>query len=114
MPVDLVEELIEDEYRTIALSPELRDSIEQLILEDFDTLQAAAADERKDLEAQRTTLTAQRQKLLDARYAGAIPIDLLKQNRTASPPSSATSSSNSALPATATNKAARPWPTAWI
>jgi site-specific DNA recombinase len=78
MPVDLVGELIEEEYRTIALSPELRDSIEQLILEDFDTLQAAAAGERRDLEAQRTTLTAQRQKLLDAHYAGAIPLDLLK------------------------------------
>ena len=78
MPVELIEELIEDEYRTIALSPELRDSIEQLIMEDFDTLQAAAADERRELEAQRTTLTAQRQKLLDAHYAGAIPLDLLK------------------------------------
>ncbi len=78
MPVDLIEELIEEEYRTIALSPDLRDSIEELILEDFDTLQAAAAGERHDLEAQRTTLTAQRQKLLDAHYAGAIPLDLLK------------------------------------
>jgi site-specific DNA recombinase len=78
MPVDLIEELIEEEYRTIALSPELRDSIEELILEDFDTLQETAADERRDLEAQRTVLTAQRQKLLDAHYAGAIPLDLLK------------------------------------
>jgi site-specific DNA recombinase len=78
MPVDLIEELIEDEYRTIALSPELRDSIEELILEDFDTLQEAASVERRDLEAQRAVLTAQRQKLLDAHYAGAIPLDLLK------------------------------------
>ena len=78
MPVDLVEELIEDEYRTIALSPELRDSIEELILEDFDTLQETASAERRELEAQRTALAAQRQKLLDAHYAGAIPLDLLK------------------------------------
>ena len=78
MPVDLIEELIDEEYRTIALSPDLRDSIEELILEDFDTLQEAASVERRDLEAQRTTLTAQRQKLLDAHYAGAIPLDLLK------------------------------------
>ncbi len=78
MPVDLIEELIDEEYRAIALSPELRDSIEELILEDFDTLQEAAAGERRDLEAQRSTLTAQRQKLLDAHYAGAIPLDLLK------------------------------------
>ena len=78
MPLALIEELIEDEYRTIALSPKLRDTIEEFVLEDFDSLQAAAADERKQLERQRVDLRAQRQKLLDAHYAGAIPLDLLK------------------------------------
>ncbi len=74
----MVEEIIEDEYRTIALSPALRDSIEELVLEDFDTLQAGSATERKQMDNQRIELTAQRQKLLDAHYAGAIPLDLLK------------------------------------
>ena len=78
MHVETIAELIEDEYRTIALSPELRDSIEELILADFDDLQAASAGERQQMEQQRIDLTAQRQKLLDAHYAGAIPIDLLK------------------------------------
>lgn len=78
MPISLIEELIEDEYRTIALSPELRDLVEQEILEDFDAIHAAADTERKQLTQQRVELTAQRQKLLDAHYAGAIPIDLLK------------------------------------
>ncbi len=78
MPVELIEELIEDEYRTIALSPQLRDDIEELVLEDFDTLQKAAAGERQQMEQQRIELTAQRQKLLDAHYAGAVPLDLLK------------------------------------
>jgi len=86
MPVDLIEELIEDEYHTIALSQQLRDSVEELILADFDTLQAATSQERNDLEQQRSQLTAQRQKLLDAHYAGAVPLDLLKteQDRIAS------------------------------
>lgn len=86
MPAQVVEELIEEEYRTIALSPELRDDIEQLVLEDFDTLQEAAAGERQQMEQQRIDLNAQRQKLLDAHYAGAIPLDLLKleQDRIAS------------------------------
>ena len=86
MPVELIEELIEDEYRTIALSPQLRDDIEALVLEDFDTLQEAAAGERQQLEQQRIELTGKRQKLLDAHYAGAIPLDLLKteQDRIAS------------------------------
>jgi site-specific DNA recombinase len=78
MPISLIEELIEDEYRTIALSPQLRDDIEELVLEDFDSLQAAAAGERQQMERKRIELNAQRQKLLDAHYAGAIPLDLLK------------------------------------
>jgi site-specific DNA recombinase len=81
MPIQLIEELIEDEYRTIAISPQLRDDIEQLVLEDFDNLQAAAAGERQQMERQRIELTAQRQKLLDAHYAGAIPLDLLKSEQ---------------------------------
>ena len=78
MPIQLIEELIEDEYRTIALSPQLRDDIEELVLEDFDSLQAAAAGEQQQMEQQRIELTGKRQKLLDAHYAGAIPLDLLK------------------------------------
>lgn len=50
MPVELIEELIEDEHRTIALSQDLRDSIEEASLEDVDSLQAAAASERRDLD----------------------------------------------------------------
>jgi site-specific DNA recombinase len=78
MPMSLIEELVEDEYRTIALSPELRDSIEELVLEDFDALQASSQTERREFDRQRVDLTAQRQKLLNAHYAGAIPLDLLK------------------------------------
>ena len=81
MAAELIEELIEDEYRSIALSPELRDSIEELVLEDFDHLRDASAEERKQMEAQRIELAAQRQKLLDAHYAGAIPVDLLKSEQ---------------------------------
>ncbi|WP_298209095.1 recombinase family protein [Ferrimicrobium sp.] len=86
MSYEKIAELIEEEYRTIALSPELRDDIEELVLQDFDELQAGSADDRKLLEAQRVELTTQRNKLLEAHYAGAIPLDLLKseQNRIAS------------------------------
>ncbi len=81
MLVETIEELIEDEYHTIALSPALRDSIEELVLEDFDTLQAGSATERRQMESQCVELSAQRQKLLDAHYAGAIPLDLLKSEQ---------------------------------
>jgi DNA invertase Pin-like site-specific DNA recombinase len=78
MRVDALEQLVEGEYRTIALRPELRDIIEADILEDFETLQATASAERASLEKERTRLTTERQKLLNAHYAGAIPLDLLK------------------------------------
>ncbi|MHB1522223.1 MAG: recombinase family protein [Ferrimicrobium sp.] len=81
MSAETIEELIEGEYRTIALSPALRDSIEELVLEDFDALQAGSATERKQMESQCIELNAQRQKLLNAHYAGAIPLDLLKNEQ---------------------------------
>ncbi len=81
MSAEVIEELIEDEYRTIALSPALRDSIEELVLEDFDTLQAGSETEREQIESQRIELDAKRQKLLDAHYAGAIPLDLMKSEQ---------------------------------
>ncbi len=86
MSAELIEELIEDEYRTIVLSPQLRDNIEELVLEDFDALQAGSANDRKQMESQRIELVGKRQKLLDAHYAGAISLDLLKaeQDRIAS------------------------------
>ncbi len=56
----------------------MRDSIEELDLEDFDTLQAGSATEQKQMESKCSELGAQRRKLLDAHYAGAIPLDLLK------------------------------------
>ena len=65
----------------IALSPELRDSIEELVLEDFDALQAGSTTERKQMETQCIELGARRQKLLDAHYAGAIPLDLPKSEQ---------------------------------
>ena len=81
MAAELIEELIEDKYRSIALSPELRDSIEELVLVDFDQLREASEGDRTQMEAVRIELGAQRQKLLDAHYAGAIPIDLLKSEQ---------------------------------
>ncbi len=78
MPVDLVEELIEDEYATIALSPELRDQTEALILDDFDKLHADSSKDRRTAERRQSKLLAERDKLLQAHYAGAVPLDLLK------------------------------------
>lgn len=78
MPFSLIEQLIEDEYRTMALTPSLRDHVEETTLAEFDKLHDDTERLNTALEQQRTDLAAQRQKLLEAHYAGAIPIDLLK------------------------------------
>ena len=81
MDVGVVEELIEAEYRSIALSPELRDSVEVLVLEEFDRMHADTERHRADVERRVHDLKAQRAKLLEAHYAGAIPLDLLKSEQ---------------------------------
>ena len=81
MHADMIEGLIEDEYRTVALSPDLRDHVEDLVLAEFDELQAETTRESKQMKELRAELTAQRQKLLEAHYAGAIPLDLLKSEQ---------------------------------
>ncbi len=77
MPVELIEELIQEENRTIALAPGsgIRSRLSSSRTSTLSRLLRPGA---RDLENQQRLLTGQRQKLLDAHYAGAIPMDLLK------------------------------------
>jgi site-specific DNA recombinase len=81
--IERIEELVEEHYKTIELTPEVRDVLIEILTEDLATLQKQGASERKRLERQRRRLLDERSKLLQAHYADAIPLDLLKseQNR---------------------------------
>jgi DNA invertase Pin-like site-specific DNA recombinase len=76
--IERVEELVEEHYRTIELKPELGEVLQKLLSEDLALYQKKAASERKTLERRRSRLLAERAKLLQAHYADAIPLELLK------------------------------------
>jgi site-specific DNA recombinase len=73
-----VEERIEDLYRTVQLAPELQEGVHQLLIEEMTAVRTEADAEQRDLTGQRQRLINERAKLLQAHYAGAIPLDLLK------------------------------------
>ena len=77
---------IEDHYATVQLNRDLRLETEQTILEQIATLRETEVADRDRLIRQQRKLLDERAKLLEAHYAGAIPLDLLKteQDRIAS------------------------------
>ena len=72
-----VEKKIEDHYRRIQLEPTLRAGIETLVREEFQVTQTRMAAVRADLKREKDKFERQREKLMEAHYAGAIPVDLL-------------------------------------
>ena len=76
-----VEELVEEEYRSVQIPTDLRNQIESNILDDAAATRSEAERQQLDLDRQRTRLINQRSKLLQAHYAGAVPLDLLKSEQ---------------------------------
>ena len=79
--ISRVEELVEDEYRSVQIPTELRDRIESDMLEDASATRQETDRQQADLNRQRTRLINERSKLLQAHYAGAVPLDLLKSEQ---------------------------------
>lgn len=78
MYVPDVEAAVEDYYRTIEIPEHTVSALRGLVMAEFDQLHDIARRERHAYRAERTDLLAERGKLLQAHYAGAIPIDLLR------------------------------------
>ncbi|TQF73363.1 recombinase family protein [Rhodococcus spelaei] len=76
--IDVVEELVEDVYRTVQLAPEIRGQVEAMLRQDLQSTRDSAEAEQRDLTTQKERLTNERARLLQAHYAGAVPLDLLK------------------------------------
>jgi hypothetical protein len=79
--IDTVEELIEHHYATIQLPAQLRDIIEDRLRADLEAHYQEARAKHARLEKQRARLLAEREKLLQAHYAEAVPLDLLRQEQ---------------------------------
>jgi site-specific DNA recombinase len=76
--IETVEGLIEDRYLTVQLAPDLRERLERLLSDELGLNRAAAEVEELALTKQRARLLNERAKLLQAHYARAVPVDLLK------------------------------------
>ena len=83
--IDEVEEQIAQYYGKIRLDPVLRERIEAMLLEELEAARTNSQSELKVLKREREKLERQREKLMQAHYEGAIPVDLLRteQNRIA-------------------------------
>ncbi|PPH37208.1 recombinase family protein [Rathayibacter sp. AY1E3] len=78
MLIEDVEHLIERYYETIQVSDEIRQSLAGMLHAEFDQLMASESKELNRLATERDRLEDERVKVLQAHYAGAVPLDLLK------------------------------------
>jgi site-specific DNA recombinase len=78
MPIDVVEELVAAYYQTVQLSPERCAEIRDCIRTGLGRRRTTANWELQHQQKRRVQLEKERQKLLQAHYADAIPLDLMK------------------------------------
>lgn len=76
-----IEAAVEDYYRSIQIAPHIVNALRELITAEFDRLHATARHERQGYQQERDGLLGERKKLLEAHYAGAIPLDLLGEEQ---------------------------------
>jgi hypothetical protein len=73
-----VEQLVADHYKTIQIPPDIRQAMLGMLDEEFAALHASSETERHQLTVERDRIQDQRRASLQAHYAGALPLDLLK------------------------------------
>jgi site-specific DNA recombinase len=81
IPVETVEDHIEAKWRRAAIAPHYADLLATLVEQDLASSWKRAKHDRARATSRLQSLTEQRQKLLDAHYEGAIPLDLLKSEQ---------------------------------
>jgi DNA invertase Pin-like site-specific DNA recombinase len=81
MHVYQVEDLIVQHYSRVQISTEVREALDAAISEEFAILNAQAKYETRDLAKQKNDLLNERAKLMQAHYAGAVPLDQLKEEQ---------------------------------
>lgn len=80
--IETVERKVVSHYATQQLAPPVRVALEAGLTEEFQAFHEEVAAERKLLDTRKQQLLAERSKLLQAHYAEAIPLDLLKTEQT--------------------------------
>ena len=80
--IDQTEDAVADVYAAIQLTDEQADQVRDFVIDEMTTLHATTKKERTRQERRLAKLRGERKKLLDAHYADAIPLDLLKTEQT--------------------------------
>jgi site-specific DNA recombinase len=79
--IERVERAVADYYATVQLSEDEASTVRAFLKEEVSKLRLEAEHERTSQERRKHKLEGERKKLLDAHYAGAIPLDLLKSEQ---------------------------------
>ncbi len=79
--ISVVEDLIADYYATFKLDPKLRQDIKAALTDELQSARTKAEALHRELSNQRQQLTHERTRLLQAHYAGAVPLELLKSEQ---------------------------------
>ena len=79
--IEDVEHLIEDYYARIQITPARREALAGMLHHEFDRLMSAETDELAQLTANRDRLENEQTRLIQAHYADAIPLSLLKREQ---------------------------------
>jgi len=80
--IDQTEDAVADVYAAIQLTTDQADQVRDFVLDEMNKVHAATKKERTRQERRLATLRGERQKLLEAHYADAIPLELLKTEQT--------------------------------
>ena len=76
-----VEKKLEDHYEAMQLEPSFRANVEAMIRDEFRSIREHVEIEQGDLKREKEKLERERRKLMEAHYAGAVPVDLLGQEQ---------------------------------
>ena len=79
--IEVVEERVAAHYASVQLPPKEVSALRSFLGEELSKLRVDAERERKAQERRLGKLEGERKKLLDAHYAGAVPLDLLKSEQ---------------------------------
>ena len=73
-----VERAVEDYYKQVQIPEHVVTALRELVTSEFDRLQATTKQQQEAYTREREDLIAEQTKLLQAHYAGAVPLELLK------------------------------------
>lgn len=79
--IEDVEHLIEDYYQRVQIAPARREALAGMLHDEFDRLMSTEADELAQLTTNRDRLEHEQDRLMQAHYADAIPLAVLKREQ---------------------------------